>query len=98
MPMKDLIFGDNHFHEPPTGHPPLKSTPGFMDMSSLYGSLYVIGFEFGHSSAGAFAPACKIEADNLQSDADFDQLIEALQQAKATLRQLRHQTNSPKQK
>ena len=98
MPMENLIFDDDYFQEPQSSHPPLKAKPGYLNVPSLYGSLYVIGFEYGHSAAGAFAPACKIEADNLQSDRDFDQLIEALQQAKATLGQLRNQATFPKQK
>jgi uncharacterized protein (DUF488 family) len=95
--MKDHLFDDDSFQEPPTGPPLWKAKPSFMDASSLYGSLYVIGFEFGHSAAGAFAPVCKIEADHLESDKDFDQLIEALQKAKASLRQLKQQSASPTQ-
>jgi len=73
--------------------------PGDLDAPSLYGRMYVIGFEYGHSAVtGAFAPVCKIEADNLESDEDFNQLIEALQKAKVSLRQLRDQATSSTQK
>jgi sensor histidine kinase regulating citrate/malate metabolism len=62
------------------------------------GKSYVIGIEFGQIAARAFARVCKIEADNIESDTDVDQLIQALQQTKALLGQLRQQTHSPTQK
>jgi len=98
MSMENYLFDDDSFQEAPSGHPPLKAKPSFVHASSLYGSLYVIGLEYGHSAVGAFTPVCKVEADHLQSDEDFNQLIEALQKAKVTLRQLRHPPPSSTQK
>ena len=95
MSMENQIFGNSHFEEHETGHQPLKSKPGFRDVSWRS---YVIGVEFGQTAAGGFAQVCKIEADNIESDEDVDQLIESLQQTKALLRQLRHQTTSAPQK
>jgi hypothetical protein len=96
--MENLIFDDDYFQEPQSSHPPLKAKPGYLDVPSLYGRTYVIGVEFGQSAAGAFTPVCKIDAYNIESDADVDQLIQALQQTKALLKQLRHQNKPPKQK
>ena len=96
--MENYLFDDDSFQEAPSGHPPLKAKPSFVHASSLYGSLYVIGLEYGHSAVGAFTPVCKVEADHLQSDEDFNQLIEALQKAKVTLRQLRRPPPASTQK
>lgn len=94
MSVEDLLSNNNYFQDDETDPHSFQKKPGFLDAASVYGSLYVIGFDFGHSDAGPYAPVCKIEADGIKTDADFDQLLEALQQAKATLRQLRHQTAS----
>jgi hypothetical protein len=96
--MEDLTFGTSHFEAYEAGNQPLKSKPGYLNEPSLHGRSYVIGVEFGQSAAGTFAPVCKIDADNIESDEDVDQLIAALQQTRALLRQLRHQTTSAPQK
>jgi hypothetical protein len=54
---------------------------------------FVITFQSGvNATIGQFDPVCKVEADYLQSDNDFDQLIDALQKAKVSLRLLRQQS------
>ena len=96
--MENLIFGNSHFEAFENGNQPLQSKPDYLDVPSLSGRSYVIGVEFGQNATGVFAPVCKIDADNIESDEDVDQLITALQQTKALLRQLRRQTASPNQK
>ena len=98
MSKENLIFSNSHFEAFENGNQPLPSEPGYLNAPSLYGRSYVIGVEFGQSATGAFAPVCKINADNIESDEDVDQLIAALQQTRALLRQLRHQTTSAPQK
>jgi len=95
---ENLIFGNSHLEEYEASQQAFEEKPGYLNAPSLYGRSYVIGVEFGQSAAGTFAPVCKIDADNIESDADVDQLIAALQQTKALLRQLRHQPASLTQK
>ena len=95
MSMENLSFGDNYFEEEESGHQPLQSKPGLMEMSWRS---YVIGVEFGLTAAGGFGRVCRIEADNIESDEDVDQLIQALQQTKALLKQFRQQAASATQK
>ena len=98
MSTENLIFGNSHFEAFENGNQPLPSKPSYLKVPSRYGRTYVIGVEFGQSAAGAFAPVCKMDAYNIESDADVDQLIQALQQTRALLRQLRHQTTAAPQK